>query len=197
MLRWVGLGVIANNLIAIADPDAASNPLEVSLTVSLGGLTAGTQFGQLRVAGTATLTGTLNLALANSFRPVATDRFLVVSSGTRTGTFTALTGDDLGNFITLVPAYLLGDLTLVATDGSAALSPLASHVDDGGRVLRWPASIQGYELQTAPAITGPWTPVLTPVALEGRDSVVHLSAEGTRFYRLVRPTPRPGDKPTQ
>ena len=169
-----------------------------SLKVYLGGLTAGTQFGQLQVGGTATLNGTLNIVLANSFLPVAANTFLVVSSGTRAGTFATVSGDDLGGGLRLVPTYALGDLTLVATDLTpGAVPPMAPHVDGGGRVIRWPAGTAGYELQTATAITGPWTPVLTPVALEGRDSVVRLSTEGTRFYRLVRPTPRPGDNPTQ
>ncbi len=168
-----------------------------SLKVYLGGLTAGTQFGQLRVGGTAMLNGTLNL-VTKGFVPVAANSFLVVRSGTRGGAFAAVTGDDLGGGLTLVPTYLLGDLTLVATDLiPAALPPLAPHVDGGGRVIRWPAGPAGYELQTATSITGPWTPVLAAVALEGGDSVVRLPAEGTRFYRLVRPTPRPGDNPTQ
>ncbi|MEN9576343.1 MAG: hypothetical protein RL514_4198, partial [Verrucomicrobiota bacterium] len=78
-----------------------------------------------------------------------------------------------------------------------ALPPLAPRVDGGNRVVRWPASVGGYELQTAPAITGPWMPVLSPVAVENGESVVRLPSGGTRFYRLVQPTPRPNDNPTQ
>ena len=79
-----------------------------------------------------------------------------------------------------------------------ALPPLAPRVDGGDRVVRWPASVGGYELQTAPAITGPWTPVLAPVAVENGESVVRLPSGGTRFYRLVRPdAPRPDNNPTQ
>lgn len=167
-----------------------------TLRVFLGGLTAGTQFGRLQVGGTATLNGTLNI-VTNGFVPVAANSFLVVSGGTRVGTFAAVTGDNLGGGLTLVPTYVLGNLTLVATDGSAALPPLAPGVDGGSRVIRWPAGTAGYELQTAPTVFGPWTPVLAPVAAEDGASVVRLSADGTRFYRLVQPTPRPGDNPAQ
>ena len=80
----------------------------------------------------------------------------------------------------------------------AAIPPLAPRVDGGDRVVRWPAGVVGFELQTAPAIAGPWTAVMAPVAQENGDSVVRLPAGGTRFYRLVRPgAPRPNNNPTQ
>ncbi|MBI5802249.1 MAG: PD40 domain-containing protein [Verrucomicrobia bacterium] len=168
-----------------------------SLKVFLGGLAAGTQFGQLRVAGTATLTGTLNIVLTNSFVPALANSFLVVSSGVRSGTFSSVTGSDLGGGLILDPTYVLGDLTLVTTM-VAALPPLMPQAIGADRLLRWPGDIAGYELQTATSINGPWTAVVAAVAQENGDSVVRLPATGTRFYRLVRPAaPRPGGNPAQ
>lgn len=165
-----------------------------SLRVILGGLTAGTQFGQLQVGGTVTLNGTLSIVLTNGFAPVAANSFLVLSAGTRSGTFTSVTGDDLGGGLLLVPTYALGELTLVATQQSH-LQPLALA---GDRMLRWNGAADGYELQTSTSILGPWTPVLAPVTRDNGESIVHLPAEGTRFYRLVpSSTPRPGNNPTQ
>ncbi len=169
-----------------------------SLRVFLGGLTAGTQFGQLHVNGTATLNGALNIVLTNSFVPVVANSFLVVSATTSSGAFSSLTGDDLGGGLLLVPTYVLGDLTLVASRQIAGLPQLSPRTAGGDRMLRWPGAADGYELQTATSILGPWTPVLAPVAQDNGDSVIRLPEEGTRFYRLVPPSaPRPGNNPTQ
>ncbi|KAF0176670.1 MAG: repeat-containing protein [Limisphaerales bacterium] len=168
-----------------------------SLKVFLGGLTAGTQFGQLQVGGATAFTGTLNLVLTNSFVPVAGNSFLVVDSGSGSGTFSSLTGDALGGGLTLVPGYAGGDLTLTATM-IASLPPLSPQAVGPERLLRWPGDAGGYVLETASSITGPWAPVMVPVAQENGDSVVRLPAGGTRFYRLVPGAPpRPGDNPTQ
>jgi fibronectin-binding autotransporter adhesin len=168
-----------------------------SLTSYLGGLTAGAQFGQLQVAGSSTLAGTLNVILTNGFSPAALDTFLVVSSGGGSGAFSSLVGGVLGGGLTLSPAYLLGDATLT-TLLSGGLPPLSPQSTGTERLLRWPGGTDGFVLETAPAVTGPWTPVLAPVAQEHGASVVRLPAEGTRFYRLVPAgPPRPGNNPTQ
>ncbi len=168
-----------------------------AVTIYIGGLLAGTQSGQLQVGGTATLTGTLNVVLTNSFLPVVLNVFPVFTSTSRSGTFATITGDNLGGNLSLIPSYLLGNLNLVATL-SLGLPRLAPQVITGDRQLRWPNDGSGYELQTATAITGPWMPVLAPVAQENGDSVIHLPAEGTRFYRLVQPAPpRPVDSQPQ
>jgi uncharacterized repeat protein (TIGR01451 family) len=168
-----------------------------SLTSYLGGLTAGAQFGQLQVDGSSTLAGTLNVILTNGFTPAALDSFLVVGSGGGSGAFSSLVGGALGGGLTLSPTYLNGDATLTAVL-SGGLPPLSPQATGTERLLRWPGGTDGFVLETAPAVTGPWTPVLAPVAQEHGASVVRLPAEGTRFYRLVPAgPPRPGNNPTQ
>ena len=49
-------------------------------------LTAGTDFDQLTVTGTASLAGTLNVTLINAFEPSVGDSFLILD-GTTTGSF--------------------------------------------------------------------------------------------------------------
>lgn len=49
-----------------------------SLTVQIGGLTAGTQFDRLTVNGPVTLDGTLNLSLANGFNPAVGNTFQII-----------------------------------------------------------------------------------------------------------------------
>ncbi|MEQ2005856.1 MAG: SBBP repeat-containing protein [Limisphaerales bacterium] len=170
------------------------------LKVFLGGLTPGTQFGQLQAGGVATLNGALDIVLTNSFVPAAGNSFVVVNATTRSGAFSSVTGADLGGGLSLDTTYLSTGVTLVAVM-VAASPPLTPQAVGTERLLRWSGGSVGYELQSTTAL-GPnaeWTPVRAPVELEGGDSVVRLpDAGGIRFYRLVRPTsPRPGPNPTQ
>jgi hypothetical protein len=86
-----------------------------SLDVALGGLTAGTQFDQLNVTGTATLNGTLALRLVNGFMPRAGDRFPVLTSASAKGDFATKSGLDLGGGLSLVETLTAGNVTLTAT----------------------------------------------------------------------------------
>lgn len=64
--------------------------------VELGGLTAGTQYDVLDVAGTATLGGTLNVSLLPGFTPTMGDSFTVLSASNVTGTFSEIVGPNVG-----------------------------------------------------------------------------------------------------
>lgn len=86
-----------------------------SLTVAIGGLTPGTEFGQLSVVGAASLQGTLNIVRTNSFYPAAGNSFPVVTYGSRSGIFTAFTGVDFANGRGLVTNYNASSLTVVAS----------------------------------------------------------------------------------
>ena len=55
---------------------------------------AGTQYDQLRVGGSATLDGTLNVSLANGFTPADLDSFQVLTFGSRSGDFAVKNGLD-------------------------------------------------------------------------------------------------------
>ena len=59
-----------------------------TLNIDLAGLTPGILFGQLTVDGSVTLTGTLNVALADGFVPVQGDEFRIISTSSVTGIFT-------------------------------------------------------------------------------------------------------------
>ena len=63
---------------------SSSNAL---LNCALGGTTAGTNYGQLQVAGTVTLNGGLSVDLLPGFTPAMNNTFAVVTAGTRSGTF--------------------------------------------------------------------------------------------------------------
>jgi hypothetical protein len=63
---------------------SSSNAL---LNCALGGTAAGTNYGQLQVAGTVNLNSALSVDFVNGFVPALNDSFTVVTAGTRSGTF--------------------------------------------------------------------------------------------------------------
>jgi hypothetical protein len=73
-------GILAANSGYFCTSDSALN-------CALWGTTAGATYGQLQVSGTVNLNGTLSVNLTNSYIPTTNDTFVVVSAGTRSGTF--------------------------------------------------------------------------------------------------------------
>ena len=63
---------------------SASNAV---LNCALAGTLPGTNYGQLQVAGSVTLNGTLSVNLTNNYVPTTNDSFTVLSAGSRNGTF--------------------------------------------------------------------------------------------------------------
>ena len=85
-----------------------------SLKIELGGLTAGTQFDQLNISGTASLAGTLNLSLINSFTPSIGNSFQIITFASKSGTFSTVNGTTQGAR-TLTPAYNSTNVTINVT----------------------------------------------------------------------------------
>ena len=75
------------------------------LFVDIGGLTAGSGFDRVVASGALTLKGSLDLALANGFTPVAGQTFPILAGASRTGSFAAITGMSLGGGLALEPVY--------------------------------------------------------------------------------------------
>jgi hypothetical protein len=57
------------------------------LNCAIGGTVPETNYGQLQVAGSVTLDGTLSVNLTNNYIPTTNDSFIVLIAGTRNGTF--------------------------------------------------------------------------------------------------------------
>ncbi len=70
---------------------------EGSVSVPIGGLTPGLEFGQVTVQETFFLGGSLNVSLTGSFVPTLGDRFRILNWGSRRGGFDQGLGFDLGN----------------------------------------------------------------------------------------------------
>ncbi len=88
-----GAGVIAANLVndGAVTPGDSPGILTINgnyqqgsggvLNIEVGGTTAGTQYDQLKVSGTATLAGTLDATLINGFGPGAGEQFAALTAG--------------------------------------------------------------------------------------------------------------------
>ncbi len=104
-------------------------------------LAGGTSFGRLVTSGIATLGGRLDVERTGGFVPAAGQEFAVVSAGSVSGTFAAVTGTDLGGGLSLEPRYEAPGVKLrvrapepassaPSPAVSAAPSALAVRIDD-------------------------------------------------------------------
>jgi hypothetical protein len=84
------------------------------LTVAIGGLNPGTQYGQLNLSGSATLSGTLDLNLVNKFVPTPGNAFQILNYGSSSGAFAGTQETALPSGIALFGAYNPGNLTETA-----------------------------------------------------------------------------------
>ncbi len=85
-----------------------------SLGVGIGGLTAGSQFGQLDITGQASLGGAFSVAVLNGFTPAPNESYAIMNFGSETGSFASETGLNVGDGITLYPTFQSTSLELVA-----------------------------------------------------------------------------------
>ena len=97
-----------------------------SLKVSIGGLTAGTDFGQLQVTGVASLAGALEVAVTGGFVPAVDNAFAIVTAGTRAGTFGSAAGLVVNAQRQLNPLYGSGGVSLI-TSGQTTVGTSVFH----------------------------------------------------------------------
>ena len=98
----IGSGTLAANLVNAGTVSPGESPGSVTvqgdytqestgvLEIQLGGTTAGTQYDQLTVTGTASMAGTLNVSLIDGFIPQVGDSFTILPYSTRSGGFSTL-----------------------------------------------------------------------------------------------------------
>ena len=90
-----------------------------SLNIDIGGTTAGTQYDQLAVTGSAALDGTLNLSQINGFAASNGNQFTIVTAASLTGLFSTVNGQDAGNGQFFSPVFNPTNVTLLAADSSS------------------------------------------------------------------------------
>jgi hypothetical protein len=96
-----------------------------ALAMDLGGLSAGSQYNQLRVSSIALLDGGLEVHLTNDFNPVMGNTFQILIFGGHNGNFATETFPSLAEGLFLDPVLDITSLTLITTNVSAPL-PLGS-----------------------------------------------------------------------
>ncbi len=84
------------------------------MQIEIGGLAAGAEFDQVNVTGTAGLGGTLELSLIAPYTPDYYNEFIILTAGTISGAFDAITGYDAVPNMTLMPVYGADNITVVA-----------------------------------------------------------------------------------
>lgn len=109
---WLlGTGGLPNavglNNSTLSPGDNAAGKVEIGATLTLadaskyvaeiGGNQAGVTFDQVTVAGNAVLTGTLEISLINGYTPPLNSSFAILTAGAVSGSFTTVTGAEIGN----------------------------------------------------------------------------------------------------
>ncbi len=82
------------------------------LTMELAGTTAGSEYDQLSISGSATLDGTLDVTLINDFEPSSGDSFSIMTYGSHSGTFETVNLGDLPSGLKWVVDYDATAVTL-------------------------------------------------------------------------------------
>jgi hypothetical protein len=115
-------------VIAAGSVVQVSNNYRQPATGSLQPILAGaTSFGQLQVSGQATLDGALKVSTGNNFSPTAGQSFPVLTAGSVSGTFAALSGMSFANGVSLNPVYSSSGVVL---QGSVTPSVLTAAGQD-------------------------------------------------------------------
>jgi hypothetical protein len=101
-----------------------------TLTVEIGGPTAGTEFDQLNIDGAATLSGTLDVRLLDGFVPTLGQSFEIMTFASRTGTFSTVNGLAIDGGLAFEPRYGATNLVLavvpVGLEPTVTPSPTAT-----------------------------------------------------------------------
>ncbi|MEW6304194.1 MAG: hypothetical protein AB1705_12025 [Verrucomicrobiota bacterium] len=98
---------------------------------AVGGYDVGTGYGRLTASGTVALAGHLDLMLTNSFVPTNNATFAVLTAGTRTGTFSSVSGRGIGGGLYFNPVYSGTAVTLTVADGTPFITAGSAAWVDG------------------------------------------------------------------
>jgi hypothetical protein len=145
-----------------------------ALGVGVGGLTPGSQFGQLNVGGQAALDGALNVSLLNGDAPPSGDSYRVLTFGSRAGDFALETGLYLGGGQGLSPTYDSSGLNLAVTPEQAGTrTAVASSLDPS--TYGQPAT---FTVTVTPTVSTGLTPTGTVAIYDGGSLLGAVALDG-------------------
>ena len=89
------LHIGAGSVVSI--PGTFANHTGASLTLDIGGISAGNQYGHLNATGSATLNGSLGISLTNGFAPGAGQSWTILTFANHSGNFDSVLGLKVGS----------------------------------------------------------------------------------------------------
>lgn len=159
------------------------------LNCALGGTLPGTNYGQLQVAGSVNLNGTLSVNLTNNYTPATNASFtlLSISSGSRSGTFSKFIypSSRVSMVLSNTATAVIAIVTNVITSVGQPILYLAKLSANSG-LLYWSTNFPNYflEYNTSPATTNWAAFTLTPVVVGTNFVVTNRLSSAQKYYRL-------------
>ena len=163
---------------------SSSNAL---LNCALGGTTAGTNYGQLQVAGTVTNNGALSVDLTSGYIPATSDSFTVLTAGTRSGTFASFYYPS--NVVTMQMSNTANSVIVRVSEVLVVPPPilLPPALAGSNLLLTWTAVTNTtYRLEFNPDLTpSNWNALPGDIAGSGNTaSKLDALTPSNRFYRV-------------
>jgi T5SS/PEP-CTERM-associated repeat protein len=144
------------------------------MDIVIGGDTAGSNFSQLNITGTATLGGTLNVVLTNGFVPAPGQTFSILNAAGVSGTFSRVNGASI--------SYGPTGATLSNVTGATGVPQLSIQLEGQNVVVTWPETVQGYSLQASTTLaSNSWSTVTAE-----ENTYVAPATNAPAFFRLIQ-----------
>ncbi len=166
-----------------------------ALNLELGGTTPGAQFDVLTVSGSATLNGTLSLALINGFAPAPANVFQVLSCNSLSGTFSTLSDGGSG----LIPLYAANSVTLAAGGSTPNPAPVLTSISPStaqARGASFTLIATGTSFTGKSVVqwngTGRTTTFISATTLNATIPAIDIMAAGTANVTVFTPAPGGG-----
>ncbi len=113
-----------------------------SLNIELGGTTAGTQYDQLDVSGSATVGGSLILGLINGFTPTLGQTFTMVNANPFNGPFSTIDESAIAGPVAFEPTYTSGTVVLGAEESSTTSLTSSANPSAFGQSVTFTATVK-------------------------------------------------------
>jgi hypothetical protein len=157
------------------------------LDISIGGLNAGTQFGNEDFTGAATFAGTLGISLTNGFTPTNGNSFVIATYSSRTGQFSTIQFPTLPAGSQWQLAYNANALVLQVVQGVPSTAFQSSSLTNGNFQFTLVGQTGSMCLIEASTNLFDWTSVLTNAPFNGLLNYVDPQTPQfpKRFYRAT------------
>jgi hypothetical protein len=183
---------VLNNLTGTVDAEIGTIDFNSSYTLGAGGalsfgLNSLSSFGEITLAGTAPLNGTLGAHLNNGYVPVVKSAFAILSYGAFTGGFN---NTNLPPAVIWQTTYASTALTIKVLMLAPAIPKLTVLSSPPNMILSWPTNASAFVLNRTPSLSSPitWTPVTSGITVNGTNNTTTINDNsGNQFYILIAP----------